>query len=206
MLQHRQLPWQDKQSQHHRCGYAGFQSGILSIKSHPSLSKASFYKIWIVAGPTRHWVRGGANECSWRRGQTDQNLWETNNMCSTKIQMQVHIQRYQIQVKEIESFVIVYKYKDRFTSPFARTLRVITKMFGENFQHKWWISSPNPEMIGKVDFQIQETFGRMLSFWSTFGVSTLFMWRTDWTRGWVPQYSIVQPDLRHPHCGFHRLC
>ena len=37
----------------------------------------------------------------------------------------------QIQVKEIESFVIVYKYKDRFTSPFARTLRVITKMFGE---------------------------------------------------------------------------
>ena len=35
------------------------------------------------------------------------------------------------EVKEIESFVIVYKYKDRFTSPFARTLRVITKMFGE---------------------------------------------------------------------------
>merc|ERR1712172_34672 len=34
------------------------------------------------------------------------------------------------EVKEIESFVIVYKYKDRFTSPFARTLRVITKMFG----------------------------------------------------------------------------
>ena len=41
----------------------------------------------------------------------------------------------QIQVKEIESFVIVYKYKDRFTSPFARTLRVITKMFGEIFKH-----------------------------------------------------------------------
>ena len=72
-------------------------------------------------------------------------------MCSTKIQMQVHIQRYQIQVKEIESFVIVYKYKDRFTSPFARTLRVITKMFGENFQHKSKILSPNPEMIGEVD-------------------------------------------------------
>ena len=34
------------------------------------------------------------------------------------------------EVKEVESFVIVYKYKDRFTSPFARTLRVITKMFG----------------------------------------------------------------------------
>ena len=27
------------------------------------------------------------------------------------------------EVKEVESFVIVYKYKDRFTSPFARTLR-----------------------------------------------------------------------------------
>ena len=39
------------------------------------------------------------------------------------------------QVKEIESFVIVYKYKDRFTSPFARTLRVITKMFGETLKH-----------------------------------------------------------------------
>ena len=151
MLQHRQLPWQDKQSEHHRCRYAGFQSGIISIKSHPSLSKGSYYKIWMVAGPTRHWVRGGANECSWRRGQTDQNLWETNNMCSTKIQMQVHIQRYQIQVKEIESFVIVYKYKDRFTSPFARTLRVITKMFGENFQHKSRILSRNPKMIGEVD-------------------------------------------------------
>ena len=34
------------------------------------------------------------------------------------------------EVREVESFVIVYKYKDRFTSPFARTLRVITKMFG----------------------------------------------------------------------------
>ena len=30
------------------------------------------------------------------------------------------------EVKEVESFVIVYKYKDRFTSPFARTLRWIT--------------------------------------------------------------------------------
>ena len=34
------------------------------------------------------------------------------------------------EVREVESFVIVYKYRDRFTSPFARTLRVITKMFG----------------------------------------------------------------------------
>ena len=31
--------------------------------------------------------------------------------------------------------MIVYKYKDRFTSPFARTLRVITKMFGETLKH-----------------------------------------------------------------------
>ena len=29
------------------------------------------------------------------------------------------------EVKEVESFVIVYKYKDRFTSPFARTLRCV---------------------------------------------------------------------------------
>merc|ERR1712038_2057235 len=34
------------------------------------------------------------------------------------------------EVKEVDSFVIVYKYKDRFTSPFGRTLRVLTKMFG----------------------------------------------------------------------------
>ena len=32
---------------------------------------------------------------------------------------------------------------------------------------------------------IQETSGPMLWSWSTFGVSTLFMWRTGWTRGWV---------------------
>ena len=31
------------------------------------------------------------------------------------------------EVKEVESFVIVYKYKDRFTSPFARTLRSLLK-------------------------------------------------------------------------------
>ena len=53
-----------------------------------------------------------------------------------------NIHSNQIQVKEIESFVIVYKYKDRFTSPFARTLRVITKMFGELFQHEAMISFP----------------------------------------------------------------
>ena len=80
MLQHRQLPWQDKQSKHHRCRYAGFQSGIISIKSHPSLSKGSYYKIRMVAGPARHRVCRGADECSWGRGQKDQKLWETNNV------------------------------------------------------------------------------------------------------------------------------
>lgn len=34
------------------------------------------------------------------------------------------------EVKEVESFLIVYKYKDRFTRPFKRTLTMITKMFG----------------------------------------------------------------------------
>ena len=48
-----------------------------------------------------------------------------------------------IQVKEIESFVIVYKYKDRFTSPFARTLRVITKMFGECVLHNFTLGDVN---------------------------------------------------------------
>ena len=34
------------------------------------------------------------------------------------------------QVKEVDSFLIVYKYKDRFTRPFKRTLTMLTKMFG----------------------------------------------------------------------------
>ena len=34
------------------------------------------------------------------------------------------------EVKEVDSFLIVYKYKDRFTRPFKRTLAMITKMFG----------------------------------------------------------------------------
>lgn len=34
------------------------------------------------------------------------------------------------EVKEVDSFLIVYKYKDRFTKPFKRTLAMITKMFG----------------------------------------------------------------------------
>ena len=33
-------------------------------------------------------------------------------------------------MKEVDSFLIVYKYKDRFTRPFKRTLTMITKMFG----------------------------------------------------------------------------
>ena len=47
------------------------------------------------------------------------------------------------EVKEVESFVIVYKYKDRFTSPFARTLRVITKMFGECVLHNFTLGDVN---------------------------------------------------------------
>lgn len=35
------------------------------------------------------------------------------------------------EVKEVDSFLIVYKYKDRFTRPFRRTLSMITKMFGD---------------------------------------------------------------------------
>ena len=34
------------------------------------------------------------------------------------------------EVKEVDSFLIVYKYKDRFTTPFKRTLSMLTKMFG----------------------------------------------------------------------------
>ena len=37
------------------------------------------------------------------------------------------------EVKEVESFVIVYKYKDRFTSPFARTLRLISNYLSRQF-------------------------------------------------------------------------
>ena len=34
------------------------------------------------------------------------------------------------EVKEVDSFLIVYRYKDRFTRPFKRTLTMLTKMFG----------------------------------------------------------------------------
>merc|ERR1711892_511506 len=33
-------------------------------------------------------------------------------------------------IPEIDSFLITYKYKDRFTSSFVRTLKMISKMFG----------------------------------------------------------------------------
>ena len=32
------------------------------------------------------------------------------------------------EVREVDSFLIVYKYKDRFTRPFKRTLTMITKV------------------------------------------------------------------------------
>jgi len=35
------------------------------------------------------------------------------------------------ELPEIDSFLIVYKYKDRFTLPFKRTLNMVTKMFGD---------------------------------------------------------------------------
>merc|ERR550519_845914 len=35
------------------------------------------------------------------------------------------------EVSEVDSFLIVYKYKDRFTAPFKRTLTMIDKMFGD---------------------------------------------------------------------------
>ena len=61
------------------------------------------------------------------------------------------------EVKEVESFVIVYKYKDRFTSPFARTLRVITKMFGNFWSNvvilvNFW--SFNPLHVQETSFNI----------------------------------------------------
>ena len=59
------------------------------------------------------------------------------------------------EVKEVESFVIVYKYKDRFTSPFARTLRVITKMFGNFWSNvvilvNFWSFNPLHVQVGKM--------------------------------------------------------
>jgi len=35
------------------------------------------------------------------------------------------------EIPEVEGFLIVYKYKDRFTAPFKRTLNMISKMFGD---------------------------------------------------------------------------
>jgi len=38
-------------------------------------------------------------------------------------------------VKEIDLFIIVFKYKDRFTEPFRRTLKMIEKVFGRDIWH-----------------------------------------------------------------------
>jgi len=38
-------------------------------------------------------------------------------------------------VKEIDLFIIVFKYKDRFTQPFQRTLKMIEKVFGRDIWH-----------------------------------------------------------------------
>jgi N-acetylneuraminic acid mutarotase len=35
------------------------------------------------------------------------------------------------EVPEVDTFLIVFKYKDRFTAPFKRTLNMVTKMFGD---------------------------------------------------------------------------
>ena len=66
------------------------------------------------------------------------------------------------EVKEVESFVIVYKYKDRFTSPFARTLRVITKMFGNFWSNvvilvNFWSFNPLHVQVGKMQHHPNNT-------------------------------------------------
>jgi len=35
------------------------------------------------------------------------------------------------EIPEIDAFLIIYRYKDRFTSPFVRTLNMLSKMFGD---------------------------------------------------------------------------
>ena len=66
------------------------------------------------------------------------------------------------EVKEVESFVIVYKYKDRFTSPFARTLRVITKMFGNFWSNvvilvNFWSFNPLHVQVCLLCFKQSQT-------------------------------------------------
>ena len=77
------------------------------------------------------------------------------------------------EVREVESFVIVYKYKDRFTSPFARTLRVITKMFGNFWTNvvilvNFWSFNPLHVQVRIKRYSIDSTT-----------IPTYFF-RTDW--------------------------
>ena len=157
------------------------------------------FNMLIGAGPTGHRICGGAYECSWRRG-----LKAKQSKCSWHsfiLRLMIKSLSPIIQVKEIESFVIVYKYKDRFTSPFARTLRVITKMFGECVLHNFTLWDVNQWRfrnrlkklknlvinfcgiwIGR-NWKLQETFGQMLLSSSTFGALIPCTLRTDGTKG-----------------------
>ena len=58
------------------------------------------------------------------------------------------------EVKEVDSFLIVYKYKDRFTKPFKRTLAMITKMFGNFWSNvvlvvNFWSFKKSHVQVGK---------------------------------------------------------
>ena len=73
------------------------------------------------------------------------------------------------EVKEVESFVIVYKYKDRFTSPFARTLRVITKMFGNFWSNvvilvNFWSFNPLHVQVRKKMYHPQNSLKAATAF------------------------------------------
>ena len=121
MSQHRKLPWKNQQSQHHCCRYTGIQSRVFIYLMSKDFSV--FNLKCLQDQRDTEFVEELMNVLGDEVKEIE-NFNVYKKLCNTDVPKQV---------KEIESFVIVYKYKDRFTSPFARTLRVITKMFGENF-------------------------------------------------------------------------
>ena len=148
--QHWQLSWEDEQPKHNCCWHSRLQGAPLFLMFLSEFLCCQMFSLFdfvfnmlIGTGPTGHRICGGTYECSWRRG-----LKAKQSKCSCPLhlfilRLMIKSLSPLIQVKEIESFVIVYKYKDRFTSPFARTLRVITKMFGECVLHNFTLGDVN---------------------------------------------------------------
>jgi len=73
------------------------------------------------------------------------------------------------EVTEVDSFLIVYKYKDRFTAPFKRTLTMINKMFGDIWPNvavvvNFWDAGSDHTAQTKEEYtqELQKTFKKQI--------------------------------------------